>query len=162
MKAMHRAQEAQAHATGSAQADVGALRVQVEHEIVTRVASETKTTTALDAILTKIQNSDVKADMLQHEMQEQKKEVSDMGEKLNAVLAEVQALGLQFGLMSRGGMDINPENTKGANWNLNDQNMDEKPAPQSIPPQGEKNLVSPAGVAPQKESSSLILQHLVQ
>ena len=83
--------------------------------------------------------------MLQKEMQEQKKEVQDMGEKLNAILVEVQALGLQFDLISGGGMDFNPENTEGANWNLQDQTMDEKPAPQSVPPQGEKNPVSPAG-----------------
>ena len=128
-KAMHRAQEAHVHATGTAQADVGALRAQVEHETMTRVAVEAKTATALDAILQKIQSSDVKADSLQHEMQEQKKEVKDMGDKLNVVLAEVQALGLQIDLMSGGGMEVNPENTEGANWNLQDQNMDEKPAP---------------------------------
>ena len=36
-----------------------------------------------------------------------------MGEKLNAVLAEVQALGLQFDLLSGGGMDVNLETLKG-------------------------------------------------
>ena len=70
VKSMHRAQEMQKHSVGTTQADVGALRAQVEQETVTRVAGEVKTATALETILLKIQNSEGKTDMLQREMQE--------------------------------------------------------------------------------------------
>ena len=79
------------------------------------MAGETKTATALEAILHKIQNSDIKANTLQREMQEQKKEIQDMGEKVNAVLAEMQVGSLRFDLLYGGGMDFNLENTEGAN-----------------------------------------------
>ena len=112
-KAMYRAQEVHTHAARTTLANVGALRAQVEQETVTRVAREAKIATALDAILQKIQSSDGKADMLQHEMQEQKKEVQDIRKELNVVLAEVQALGLQFDLLSGCGMDVNRKTLKG-------------------------------------------------
>ena len=44
--------------------------------------------------------------------------MEDMNEKLNAVLAEMQAVSLQVDLLSRGDMTFGPETTKGANWNL--------------------------------------------
>ena len=153
-KAMHRAQEAQVHAAGTAQADVGALRAQVELEAATRVAGEAKTATTLDAILTKIQNSDLKADTLQREMQEQKKGIEDMGEKLNAVLAEMQAVSLQVDLLSGGDMTFGPETMEGANWNLQDQKMEEKPAPPVVPLQPENVTVSAADTNPQTDQST--------
>ena len=134
--------------------DVGALRAQVEQEMATRVAGEVKTATALETILLKIQNSEGKADMLQREMQEQKKGIEDMGEKLNAVLAEMQAVSLQVDLLSGGDMSFGPETTEGANWNLQDQKMDDQTAPPIVPVQGEKNPVSPAGANPQKDQAA--------
>ena len=86
-----------------------------------------------DIILQKLQGSDVRADELQQELQEQRKEVKDMGEKMNAVLAEMQAVSLQFDILSGAGMDFTAENTEGANWNLNDEPMDQKSAPPVIP-----------------------------
>ena len=73
VKAMHRAQEMQKHSAGTTQADVGALRAQVETEVATRVAGEVKTATALETILHKIQNSEQKADVLSKDIQEQKR-----------------------------------------------------------------------------------------
>ena len=64
VKAMHRAQEVHKYAAETTLADVGALWAQVEMEAATKVAGETKTATALKAILHKIQNSDIKADTL--------------------------------------------------------------------------------------------------
>ena len=149
VKAMHRAQEMQTHATGTTQADVGALRAQVETEVATRVAGEVKTATALETILHKIQNSEQKTDLLQQEMQEQKKGIEDMGEKLNAVLAEMQAVSLQVDLLSGGDMSFGPDTTEGAHWTLQDQKMDEKPAPPNTPLQPKNVIVSAAGTNPQ-------------
>ena len=115
---MHRAQEVQAHATGTTQADVGALRAQVEQETVTRVAGEVKTATALETILLKIQNSEGKADILQKEIQEQKEGMKEMNDKMNAVLAEMQAVSLQVDLLAGGDMTFGPDTTEGAHWNL--------------------------------------------
>ena len=150
-KAMHRAQEIQKHAAGTVSADVEALRAQVDNEAATRVAGEFKTATTLDTILQKIQNSEQKADTLQGEMQEQKKGMEDMGEKLNAVLAEMQAVSLQVDLLTGGDMTFGPESTEGANWNLQDQKMDDQAAPQTVPVQGEKIPVPPAGTNPQTD-----------
>ena len=97
------------------------------------MAGEVKTATALETILLKIQNSEGKTDMLQREMQEQKKGIEDMGEKLNAVLAEMQAVSLQVDLLSGGDMSFGPETTEGANWNLQDQKMDDQTAPPIVP-----------------------------
>ena len=79
-----------------------------------------------------------------------------MGDKLNAILDEVQAVSLQFDLLFGARMDFNPENVEGANWNLQDQPMEEKSAPQTVPLQGENNPVSPAGTAPQKEPAAQV------
>ena len=84
-----------------------------------------------------------------------------MGDKLNVVLAKVQALGPQIHSMYGGGMEVNAKNTEGPNWNLQDQNMDGKPAPQSIPLQGEKHPVSPADVNLRKNQQQHS-SHLVQ
>ena len=129
VKAMHRAQEMQKHAAGTTQADVGALRAQVETEVATRVAGEVKTATALETILHKIQNSEQKTDLLQQELQGQKKGMDDMNEKMNAVLAEMQAVSLQVDLLSGGDMTFGPETTEGANWNLQDQKMEDQTSP---------------------------------
>ena len=74
--------------------------------------------------------------------------------KLNAVLAEMQAVSLQVDLLSGGDMTFGPETTEGANWNLQDQKMDEKPAPPNVPLQPENMTVSAAGTIPQKDQQA--------
>ena len=127
----------------------------METEVATRVAGEVKTATALETILHKIQNSEQKADVLQKDIQEQKEGMKDMNEKMNAVLAKMQAVSLQVDLLSGGDMTFGPETTEGANWNLQDQKMDEKPALPNVPLQPENVTVSAAGTIPQKDQAAV-------
>ena len=82
-------------------------------------------------------------------MQEQKKGMEDMKEKMNAVLAEMQAVSLQFDLLSGGDFTLGPDTMGGANWNVQDQPMDEKPVPPQKPMQDANVMAPPTGPNPQ-------------
>lgn len=66
--AVQQGQVANAQNVGAAQPEFGMLKAQLEVETTTKTAGESKTTTALDAILQKIQTSEKKFGQLQQEM----------------------------------------------------------------------------------------------
>ena len=154
VKAMHRAQEMQKHAAGTTQADVGALRAQVETEVATRVAGEVKTATALETILHKIQNSEQKTDLLQQEIQGQKKGMDDMNEKLINPLAGLLPAFLPIQHSSGGDMTFGPDTTEGAHWNLQDKKMEDQTAPPIVPLQTENVTVTAAGTTPPTDQTT--------
>lgn len=156
LKATQHAQDVHAHVAGATQFDVGMLKAQVELETANRTASEQKTASVLDLLLQKIQKSEIKSGELQREMQQQRQEAKDMGEKINVVLTEMQTISLQFDLLSGVGTDFNVGNLEGANWNLQDESMDQKPAPQTVPMQDENKLISLAGTTLGKDASAQV------
>ena len=77
--AVQQGQAANAQNVGAAQYDFGILRAQLDTEIANRTVGELKVASALDSVLQKIQNSETKSGQLQQELQEQRKEMKDMG-----------------------------------------------------------------------------------
>ena len=87
-------------------------------------------------------------------IQEQKEGMKDMNEKMNAVLAEMQAVSLQVDLLSGGDMTFGPDTTEGAHWNLQDQKMEDQTAPPNVPLQPANVTVSAAGTIPPKDQTA--------
>ena len=128
------------------------MRARLEHKIANRTASESKTTTTLDVLLQKLQTLETKFDQLQQQLQEQRKEVKDMGEKRNGILTKMQTIRLQFDLLSAARDTFDVGNVEGAQWNLQEKTMDAKTAPQTVSIKEENKPVSSDGTTSDKST----------
>lgn len=115
---MPRVHEVHVHMANTTHSAIGMVKLQLELEKANRTTNELKIASALNSLLQKIQSSETKSVELHQEMQEQRQEVKDVGEKINAVLTEMQTTSLQFDLTSGARTDLNAGNLEGANWNL--------------------------------------------
>ena len=61
---------------------------------------------------------------------------------MNVVLAEMQAMSLQFDMLLGTGDAFNSGNVEGAQWDLQEETMEEKTAPPTIPHKEENKLIS--------------------
>ena len=118
------------------------MRAYLEHKTTNKIASESKTAIALDVLLQKLQTLKTKSGQLQQEIQEQRKEVKAMGDKLNAVLIEMQTISLRFDMLFGAGDSFDAGNVEGAQWPKlgEDQNV-ETGTPQTVPKK-ERELAS--------------------
>ena len=114
--------------------------MQLEIEMNTRTANESKTVSVLDAFLQKLENTEIQTGQFQQQLQEQKNEMRDMMDMMNAVLTEAQSMSVQVDMLigpdnvMNAGEGLHFGNVEEANWpKLGKDQKDEIGIPQTLP-----------------------------